>query len=189
MLERLKFPRHGFPLFRRMISGISMIAVLANGFASSAPGACPSYRDFATPSTKSSHRIAPVVPPELAEAKGYRQVWDDAKKPPNFAGKYRISIDTCGTSMIMVMIANLDTGHARRVGCVDHTYDGEYPELPIGLRYRADSRLLIAYGCLSSAYPCGAHFYKLDEEELHVICVVPFKGNIMESIPGLNPLR
>jgi hypothetical protein len=82
------------------------------------------------------------------------------------------------------MIANLNTGKVQRVGCLAWLYDSEHPELPIGLRYRIDSRLLVAYGCLSSAQPCGTHFYKIEGDELHLVCVRPFRANILDlSLP------
>ena len=174
----------------RLIRGISTITLIANGSVPSPLLGCPTYSDFAVPKTRSAVTVASVIPPEFAEQKGYRQVVDDAKKPANFAGSYRVSIDTCGTSMIVVMIANLKTGKVQRAGCLAWVYKGEHPELPIGLRYRIDSQLLVAYGCTSGVQPCGAHFYRIEEDELHLVCFAPFKGNIVDSDlpPGYKSL-
>ncbi len=171
----------GQPTVSRMIGGMLMIATLSNGFAPTSLAACPTFNDFAASPVRSKVSVPPDVPTEIVEEKGYRQVLDDAKKPANFAGHYRISVDTCGTSMIVVMIADLNTGKVQELGCLSWFYDGDHPQLPTGLRHRVNSRLLVAYGCISSGRPCGAHFYKIENDELHLVCSAPFKGNLIDT--------
>ena len=160
--------------FTRVIVGISIITVLTNGFTLSSFAACPNYGDFSALSEQKSrrewHRAPVVCRWYCGKKRATDKVVDDATEAlPISRGYYRVSTDTCGTSMIVVMIANLNTGNVHRVGCLDWFYYGEHPELPIGLRYRIDSQLLVAYGCLSSSQPCGAHFYKIKDDELHLV--------------------
>jgi hypothetical protein len=89
------------------------------------------------------------------------------------------------------MIADLNTGQVRKAGCLDSGYHWEHPELPTGLRYRVDSSLLVAYGCIAPNRTCGGHFYEMRVDGLHLACFSPFRGKIIEPVlpivglPGL----
>src|ERR1700689_4679484 len=102
---------------RVVVSLLSAVALLI-GPAPASTAACPSFKDYPASPSLPRAVVEPIVPQELSEAKGYRQVLDDAKNPANFAGHYRVSEDTCGTSLVTVMIADLRTGLVRKAVCL-----------------------------------------------------------------------
>jgi hypothetical protein len=137
----------------------------------------PRFSDFKVARIYAGKRAAPRVPREKREYHGFRAVWDDADKRPNFAGRYVLSHDTCGTNSVRLMITDAVTGRVDDVFCIFWDYDYSMPEpgLPTGVEYHPDSSLLIAHGCWDAEKPeCGDHYFKMTPHGLVQIRWIPF---------------
>ena len=111
-------------------------------------------------------RAKPILKADEREYPGYRAVLGDSTQPPNFAGRYVISQDICGSDSVRLMITDARTGKVfDRIPCFFWTYvvgPNARTDLPHGVEFRLDSSLLIAHGCFDSDNPkCGNHFYKM----------------------------
>ena len=174
------------PLLLRVVT---VAVLLVNGAAQSSGAACPTFKDYLVRGAKQTAAVAPIIAPAHdVEEKGYRQVVDDYvhREPANFAGHYRVSTDTCGTWRVFIMVHNLKTGQVWREGCLSWPYNGLRPDLSIRLRHSIDSGLLLAYGCVSSARPCGGNYYTMALDGLHLICTEPFPGGIFDRNQGVE---
>jgi hypothetical protein len=131
----------------------------------------PEFSDFTVP-VRQAKRAAPKIPWAKRKDPGFLAVLADADKPPNFAGKYVISKDTCGTDTIRVMIADAVSGTVREVTClfrdsVNRWLLTHLKPIDDALEFHADSSLLIARGCWDwdpdpDIKPaCGIHFFKM----------------------------
>lgn len=138
----------------------------------------PRFADYEVKRVYTGVRAKPKVPPDQIEAKGYRQVLTDADKRTNFAGKYVVSEDSCGTNSVMVMITGAQSGEVFGPYCFFYTYQsygGRYSRLPVGVDYRRSSRLLVAHGCLDGDTACGNRYYLMTDKGLVLQFHDPFR--------------
>ena len=136
----------------------------------------------------SDFKVTPVyrekrTPPRVALAKrdypGFRAVLTDADKPSNFAGRYVISEDTCGTDSVRLLIADAISGVVREEFCIFWDYTVTRHDLPTGIEYRPGSSLLVAHGCWDDEHPeCGDHYYKMTPRGLLLLRWIPFNPPI-----------
>lgn len=138
------------------------------------------FSQFPVTQAIGSPQRGPEIRRDEAEMKGYRQVLQDSAQPPNFAGHFRVSVDTCGTSVALVMIADRIDGKVQRFGCVGWWYVDQWPSLPHGIRFQKTSSLLIVSGCRESNVPCGTGYYRMHVDGTHrLICFRPFGRGIV----------
>ena len=168
------------PLIALRICSTIAFVRLAN-----AEGKVCRFSDFPVRHIEIGRNVAPKIPPDKVMEKGYREVVADARKSNNFAGHYRLSTDTCGTWLIGIMIADSETGDVHMMGCLSWPYKGLRPDLPSGLSYRLNSRLLIARGCRVSREPCGTYSYEFMNDTLQLKSFVPFKDRYRDM--GIIP--
>jgi hypothetical protein len=143
----------------------------------------PKFSDFKAMEIYHGKRAAPRVKHDKREYHGFRAVLTDADKSPNFAGKYVISEDTCGTDSVRLMTADAEAGSVHEEFCIFWAYSITRRDLPSGLEYRADSKLLIAHGCWDDEKlpECGDHFFKMTRGGLHEIRWIPFNPPVPTS--------
>jgi hypothetical protein len=109
--------------------------------------------------------------PEL----GWREFGEDLG-PINFAGKYRLTLVTCGVECMTVHVVDRTTGRHFAVGSYAHSYNfGQGPrrELPWEPEYQIDSRLLIVHGCPFEK-KCGSHYLLMKPNGPKQLRYVPF---------------
>lgn len=159
---------------------IFVLIAAAGGTVLTATDRAPDFPDFAIRTHFSGKSVSPRVPNGAKEQRGYREVLDEAKKPPNFAGQYRLSQDTCGTDSRLIMVADRRTGKIHDLGCYYWTYRFGFharPDLPFGAEFHLDSALLIVRGCdrESGDAQCGTHYFKVSPTGLVRIRFVKFE--------------
>jgi hypothetical protein len=142
----------------------------------------PRFSDFKVKEIFRGKRAAPTVKPDKREYPGFRAVLEDADKPPDFAGKYVISQDTCGSESIRLMIADAASGAVYEIFCIFHSDYRTRHDLPTGIEYREDSSLLIAHGCWDDNKPeCGDHYFTMTRRGLQEIRWIPFSPPVQPS--------
>ena len=145
----------------------------------------PRFSEYIVKPDIRGKRAGPQVNLDDRDSAGWRAVLLDAEKPVNFAGRYVLSQDSCGSDSVLLMITNAATGHVFRGFCVYWDYllrlDSRWPErrkseLARGLEFRLDSALLIAHGCWDSDKKpdCGDHYFKMTRHGLVPVQFVPF---------------
>ena len=148
----------------------------------------PRFSDYKVVQVYRGKRAEPKVRPDMREYPGYRAVLMDSVEPSNFAGHYVVSEDTCGTDSVRMTIADARTGQVfDRIPCF---FWGEYvigpksrPDLPHGVEYRLNSRLLIAHGCFDDVDNprCGDHYFTMTPTGLVPIFWRTFKPPVTTS--------
>jgi hypothetical protein len=142
----------------------------------------PKFSDFKVTETYHGKRAIPRVKPEEREYPGFRAVLRDADKPPNFAGKYVISQDTCGSASVRLMITDAGSGAVDEVFCIFYSDYDTRRDLPTGIEYRRESSLLIAHGCWDDDKPeCGDHYFKMTRSGLQEFRWIPFNPPVQPS--------
>ncbi|HSY47860.1 MAG TPA: hypothetical protein VLC46_03535 [Thermoanaerobaculia bacterium] len=103
-----------------------------------------------------------AVKPNVAHGKAHRYrtvLRQSAAEGPDFAGEYKVARWGCGTCCSEFAIINLRTGVVYfppfYVAC---EYSTESQSDPIGIDYRADSRLLVVTGARNEVGG-GIHYY------------------------------
>jgi len=105
-----------------------------------------------------------------------------AKEGPNFAGHYTLTIWGCGSSCQAFAIVDAISGTVYFPRVLSHVTWGVAETEKWGLRFRLDSRLLIAYGFPNENEPRGIHFYEWKDNQLRSIQVpTPAKGAASNS--------
>ncbi len=147
----------------------ALVTFLVAGFTRlGAPGeALPPYaslhrfEDFAVPNEAVKSPAIPRI--EGREAKLYRtQIRRAARKPPDFAGHFRVARWGCGTCCQQFAVVDLRTG---RISFPGFTVScGVNPRDPVqkdpGIFYRADSRLLVVSGIRKEGQETGVWYYQ-----------------------------
>ena len=120
----------------------------------------PAFRNYPSAAVFRGTR-APIILDSENQRKFRTRIVRASKRPPDFAGEFRIADWGCGTSCVSIAVINLSTGHV---------YDGPFSTLGYGsprdyeggddwLDYRLASRLLIARGCPEDR-DCGTYYYE-----------------------------
>ena len=91
----------------------------------------------------------------------------------NFAGKYRLTLDTCGSECITIHVVDRATGRHVVVGSYGYSYIFSLPTLPHGAEYRPDSRLLIVHGCPDDQN-CGSYYLLMNANAVTSLKYIPF---------------
>jgi hypothetical protein len=136
----------------------------------------PRFSDYRGTEIFRGKRATPQVKPDDRDSFGFRVVLNDAHKPPNFAGGYVISRDTCGSDSVRLMITEARSGKVYEAFCMFWSYTFTRGDLPTGVEYRPDSTLLIAHGCFDDDRKpeCGNHYYRMTTRGLVETRFVPF---------------
>jgi hypothetical protein len=145
----------------------------------------PRFSEYAVKAIFLAKRTDPHVSSDDRDSRGWRAVLADANKPANFAGRYVISQDTCGSDSVWLMITDAGTGQVFQGFCLFWDYllrldarwsDRAKSELPSGLQYRRDSALLVAHGCWDDDVKpdCGDHYYRMTSRGLIQVRFIPF---------------
>ncbi len=100
-------------------------------------------------------------------------LWFEDSGPVNFAGRYRLTEDTCGSECRTVHIVDRATGRHFVAGSYGSSYIFTYRDLPDGVEYRPDSRLLIVHGCPREKN-CGSYYLLMNPNGLRQLKYVPF---------------
>ena len=121
----------------------------------------------------------PHVPARLRKEKGYRAVLDDADKLANFARRYFLSEDTCGTNCAVAFIADRRTGAVFDVGGFASHFPPDFargPDLQWSFEFHPNSSLLIAHGCrFEDERVCGAFYFEMTGRGAKLIRSIAFK--------------
>jgi hypothetical protein len=102
--------------------------------------------------------------------------WAEDTGPINFAGKYRLVEDTCGSECVSIHIVDRVTGEHFVGDSYGYSYIfGLNPrsDLPHGPEYRATSRLLIVHGCPGEK-KCGTYYLLMNPRGLKQLKFVSF---------------
>jgi hypothetical protein len=102
---------------------------------------------------------------------------EGAKLTPNFAGEFRLATTSCGSDSIRLTITNVISGEALDGGCYWVGYK-QMRHRPSGIKYRLDSRLLIASGCRDGNQPdpgCATFYYLVTTQGMHLLHLVPVR--------------
>jgi hypothetical protein len=146
----------------------------------------PRFSEYPAAAPERGKPAAPRVPPDSRDDRGYRAVLTDAEKPANFASHYRISEDNCGSDSVLFMSTDIRSGRVYGGWCFFWSYRfglHPRPDLPKGIEYRLNSRLLIAHGCLDADDPqCGSYYFEMTSRGLVLIRRVPFNP----PLPGVE---
>ncbi len=121
-------------------------------------------------------KTVPPKPPTQQDFEVRCCAWAEDAGPINFAGKYRLTLDTCGVECMSIHIVDRTTG--------DHFVDDSYSygynkgldpraDLPTGAEYRTTSRLLIVHGCPGEV-KCGTYYFLMNPRGLKKLKFVPF---------------
>ena len=141
----------------------------------------PRFSDFKVTTIYQGKRALPRIMGDKRDYPGFRAALNDAAKPVNFAGRYVISEDTCGTDSVRLMITDAISGRVREAFCIYWDYTIARHDLPIGIEYRRDSSLLIAHGCWDDEHPkCGDHYYYMTAGGLMPLRWIPFSPPIQD---------
>ena len=153
---------HGLPRWAR----VALLAALLSppaGRAETLPPFASRHRfeEFAVPRETVSNPALPRI--EGREAKLYRtQIRRAARKPPDFAGHFRVARWGCGTCCEQFAVVDLRTGTVSFPGFTVSC--GLNPRDPIQkearLFYRPDSRLLVVSGIRSEGKGTGVWYYQ-----------------------------
>jgi hypothetical protein len=119
--------------------------------------------------------VAPK-PPKARDREVRCCAWAEDAGPINFAGKYRLALDTCGVECMSIHVVDRAKG--------DHFVDDSYSygynrgldlraDLPTGAEYHATSRLLIVHGCPFEV-KCGTYYLLMNPRGLKKLKFVPF---------------
>jgi len=115
-------------------------------------------------------------PPKLQDREVKCCFWAEDSGPINFAGKYRLVQDTCGSECVSIHIVDRVTGQHFSEGSYGYSYtfgQNRRAELPNGLEYRVTSRLLIVHGCPGEE-KCGTYYLLMNPRGLKRLKYVPF---------------
>jgi hypothetical protein len=105
------------------------------------------------------------------------------RRPANFAGHYEVSTSACpgAGSSVEITIRDVISGNSYPGGCYWWGY-GAYgrKDIPHGVKYRANSSLLIVSGCREvSERTCATFYYELKNDGLVLVRLIPFKPPIV----------
>ncbi len=134
----------------------------------------PKFEDY--PVKIYAGKTVPPKPPRPQDREVKCCYWAEDAGPINFAGKYRLVEDTCGTECVSIQIVDRVTGDHFVGDSYGYSYIfGLNPrsELPEGPEYRATSRLLIVHGCPFEV-KCGTYFLLMNPRGLKKLKFVPF---------------
>lgn len=121
-------------------------------------------------------KTVPPRPPQSQDRDVRCCAWAEDSGPINFAGKYRLTLDTCGSECITVHLVDRTTGEHYIAGSYGYGYIfglNPRPDLPHGPEYEAGSRLLIVHGCPNDQ-KCGSYFLLMNPKGLKQLRYVPF---------------
>jgi hypothetical protein len=134
----------------------------------------PRFEDY--PVRVYDGKTAPPRPPTFQDREVRCCAWADDSGPINFAGKYRLTLDTCGSECITVHLVDRTTGEHFAEGSYGYGYIfglNPRPDLPHGADFRASSRLLIIHGC-PGEQRCGSYYLLMNPDGLKRLRYVPF---------------
>ena len=127
--------------------------------------------------------VAPQ-PPKSQDREVRCCAWFEDLGPINFAGKYRLTLDTCGSECITVHLVDRVSGDHSMEGSYSYSYmfgPCQSSELPHGAEYRANSRLLIVHGC-PGEHRCGSYYLLMNRTGLKQLRYVPFDFERIEHV-------
>jgi hypothetical protein len=131
----------------------------------------PTFGNYKVPIYGGS--TVPPLPPTPSDREVRCCAWADDRGAINFAGKYRLTLDTCGSECITIHVVDRTTGRHLVVGSYSYSYMFSLPKLPHGAEYRPDSRLLIVHGCPFEEN-CGTYYLLMNPNGLTSLKYVPF---------------
>lgn len=134
----------------------------------------PRFGDYKVPLY--GGKPVPTNPPTPSDREMRCCAWVEDLEPINFGGKYRVTLDTCGSYCATVHIVDRTTGEHFNEGSYGYSYiAGSSPRrnLPHGPEYRIDSRLLIFHGCPGEEN-CGSYYFLMTPNGLKRLRYVPF---------------
>ncbi len=134
----------------------------------------PRFEDY--PVRLHDGKTVPPLPPKSQDRDVRCCVWAEDSGSINFAGKYRLTVDTCGSECITVHLVDRTTGVHLVAGSYSYSYifgSNPRPNLPHGLEYRSISRLLIVHGCPNERN-CGSYYLLMTPAGLRRLKYVPF---------------
>jgi len=121
-------------------------------------------------------KTVPPKPPRPQDFELKCCFWTEDAGPVNFAGKYRLTVDTCGSECVTIHIVDRTTGEHFIAGAYGYSYIfglKPRPDLPHGPEYRATSRLLIVHGCPNEE-KCGSYYLLMSPDGLKQVRYVRF---------------
>lgn len=89
-------------------------------------------------------------------------------EPIDFAGKYTVIDDDCGTGCFEFCIIDRTSGKVYSGADFNCEYPSDY-DGPLYLQYRRDSRLLIAYCASGAEYPVQVRYYIWEGTKLKLL--------------------
>ena len=135
----------------------------------------PRFEDYKVPLYNG--KTVPTHSPTSLDREMRCCAWIEDLGPINFGGKYRVTLDTCGTECATVHIVDRTTGKHFNEGSYGYSYyifgSGLRRNLPHGPEYRINSRLLIFHGCPGEEY-CGSYYFLMKPNGLKQLKYVPF---------------
>ena len=153
---------------------VLFLAIFILSFASVSAQPLPRFEQY--PVRVHNGKTVPPIPPTSQDRDVRCCIWVEDAGPINFAGKYRLTPDTCGSECITVHVVDRTTGMHFIAGSYGYSYifGLDRPvDLPHGLEYRANSRLLIIHGCLGEQN-CGSYYMLMNTEGLKRLRYTPF---------------
>src|SRR5450631_2807346 len=150
---------------RELRSGVCFLAIFLSALSVEAQR-LPRFEDYQVSVYRG--KTVPPRPPTSQDREVRCCVWADDSGPINFAGKYRLTLDTCGSECSTVhLVDRITGGHF-----AEESYSYGYifglnprPDLPHGADYRASSRLLIIHGCPGEQH-CGSYYLLMNSDRL-----------------------
>jgi hypothetical protein len=134
----------------------------------------PRFEDY--PVKVYTGKTVPPKPPKPQDLEVRCCFWAEDAGPINFAGKYRLVEDTCGSECLTVDIVDRAIGDHFQGGGYSYSYifgSNRRPDLPHGLEYRSTSRLLIVHGCPGEV-KCGTYYLLMNPGGLKRLKYVSF---------------
>lgn len=134
----------------------------------------PSFNNFPATEMYAGKPAKPMLAADAnPEDRETGAILDAAEKRPDFAGQYRMAIWGCGSACIGAVLLDVRTGRIFDTPFLDFSYDyvqavGANVDRFEPLKYRPDSRLIIATGCPKERR-CGTRAYEWDGTQFRLI--------------------
>jgi hypothetical protein len=128
----------------------------------------PTFESFATPIHSITNFPRTKVPKSGIDWKMERDLRDSQTNSINFAGKYTLIDDGCGTGCFEFCLIDRTSGKVYPGADFSCEYPADYHG-PLYFQYRRDSRLLIAYDAFGAEYPVHVRYYVWDGTKLKLL--------------------
>ncbi|HEX8282612.1 MAG TPA: hypothetical protein VF588_04625 [Pyrinomonadaceae bacterium] len=150
---------------------------ISAGAAVAQDGAAPRFQDYAAPAYKGRAAALKLTTPQ---ARGYRtRLREGARRPVNFAGRYKLHTWSCGTGCLQTAFIDAKTGAvffpAELDGFIACFYDPKpVDDLEEALQFQKGSRLIVMSGYPYSergkdAPKKGLYYYEWDGRNLKLL--------------------